>query len=51
MKSKKNRIWEHIYEKFNKEVSNLNSLYSHPGIKARENKNVLIDFLKSFLFY
>ena len=49
MESKKNRIWEYIYEKFNKSVSELNSLYDHQGIKGRENEDVLINFLKSFL--
>ena len=49
MISKKNRLWEYIYEKFNKSVSELNSLYKHPGIKGRENEDVLIKFLKSFL--
>lgn len=49
MKSKKNRLWEYIYEKFSKSVSELNSLYKHPGIKGRENEDVLIKFLKSFL--
>ncbi len=29
MKSKKNRLWEYIYDKFNKSVSELNSLYNH----------------------
>lgn len=49
MESKKNLIWEYIYKKFNKSVSDLNSLYNHQGIKGRENEDVLINFLKSFL--
>ncbi|MFX1366961.1 MAG: DUF6602 domain-containing protein [Promethearchaeota archaeon] len=49
MKSKKNRLWEYIYDKFNNRVSELNSLYNHQGIKGRENEDVLINFLKSFL--
>ncbi len=49
MKSKKNHLWEFIYGKFNRSVSELNSLYTHPGIKGRENEDVLINFLKSFL--
>ncbi|KKM88275.1 hypothetical protein LCGC14_1260390 [marine sediment metagenome] len=49
MKSKKNHLWEYIYEKFNKSVSELNSLYKHPGIIGRENEEVLIKFLRSFL--
>ncbi len=49
MKSKKNRLWEYIYNNFNKSVSELNSLYNHQGIKGRENEEVLINFLKAFL--
>ena len=49
MKSKKNLIWDYIYGKFNKSVSDLNSLYNHQAIKGRENEDVLINFLKSFI--
>ena len=47
--SKKDKLWNTIYNIFEKRVSDLNSLHSHQGLKGEENERTLIKFLKSFL--
>lgn len=47
--SRKDKIWDEIYERFEKEVANLNNLLSHQALKGGENEKTFKEFCRTFL--
>ncbi len=47
--SRKSKIWEKIYQNFEEQVIELNTLYSHQVLKGEENEKAFKDFCESFL--